>query len=175
MTCDPAAGPEDANRRLALGSAGATGSFDEDGERAMRLQHSGISAPSRCRAAHRRPSVSFANAFSCNDVNRSSSCGAASAAGQPAAFLFNARADRPLRSRAFLELLVRLAPDAPLFIMGRKASACAVRRCAGASTRTRPSPASANRATRPGARCRRRSSDGTVVWGTGNFRGAGAD
>ena len=62
-------------------------------------------------------SVRFANAFSCNDAESLRLLWQRyQPADAPAAFLFNARPDRPLRSRAFLSLLPQLAPEAALYV-----------------------------------------------------------
>jgi hypothetical protein len=92
----------------------------------------------------------------------------------PAAFLFNARADRPLRSRAFLSLLPLLAPDAALYVtQGSRVFQKWAQRAGFDPSRVHllplaPAPQQLDRIARDIA-------DGTVVWGTGNFRGAGAE
>lgn len=120
-------------------------------------------------------SVSFANAFSCNDVESFRQLWHRyQPSGRPAAFLFNARADRPLRSRAFLSLLPQLSPQATLHIT--QGSVALRRRAIEAGfgensvhllKRAPPEEQLADIA--------RHVPDGTVIWGTGNFRGAGAD
>lgn len=119
--------------------------------------------------------LSFANAFSCNDTesfrrlwhrHQPSS--------RPAVFLFNARADRPLRSRAFLSLLPQLAPGAALYIAQGSRALCrwAVK---GGFARDRvfllPRASAQQYVTRIAADV----VDGTVIWGAGNFRGTGAE
>ena len=120
-------------------------------------------------------SVRFANAFSCNDVESFQQLWHRyQPAGTPAAFLFNARADRPLRSRAFLSLLPRLAPDAALYVTQGSPVFRQWALDAGFD------PGRVNLLRRASAqqqlgRIARGVADGTVIWGTGNFRGAGAE
>lgn len=120
-------------------------------------------------------SVSFANAFSCNDVESFRQLWQRhQPPGQPTAFLFNARADRPLRSRAFLSLLPQLSPNAALYVTQGSA---ALRRWAtnAGFDRSRVHLLADAPAQDHLARIAVEVADGTVIWGTGNFRGAGAD
>jgi poly-gamma-glutamate synthase PgsB/CapB len=120
-------------------------------------------------------SISFANAFSCNDVESFRQLWQRyQPSDRPAAFLFNARADRPMRSRAFLSLLPQLSPNSSLHVTQGSG---ALRRWAVAAgfdeSRIRllkRAPANVQLAD-----VARHVADGTVIWGTGNFRGAGAD
>jgi poly-gamma-glutamate synthase PgsB/CapB len=120
-------------------------------------------------------SVRFANAFSCNDIESFQQLWHRyQPAGTPAAFLFNARPDRPLRSRAFLSLLPRLAPDAALYVTQGSPVFRQWALDAGFD------PGRVNLLRRASAqqqldRIARGVADGTVIWGTGNFRGAGAE
>jgi poly-gamma-glutamate synthase PgsB/CapB len=120
-------------------------------------------------------SVSFANAFSCNDVESFRKLWQRhQPSGSSAAFLFNARADRPLRSRAFLSLLPHLAPDAALYVMQGSRVFHRWAQSAGFD-RTRVHLLPRAPAQQQLDRIARDVADGTVIWGTGNFRGAGAD
>jgi gamma-polyglutamate synthase len=174
VTCDPAGDPEDANRRLALAVCERHGVVPADRKSAMRvaLQDIGTFALTALRIDGRM--ITFANAFSCNDVQSFELLWRRhQAAGRPVAFVLNVRSDRPLRTGAFLELLVRLAPNAPLFIVGEGAG---VRRQAIALGFA---PDRLHRLPRPIGEDTLRTlsaavEDGTVVWGVGNFRGAGA-
>lgn len=119
-------------------------------------------------------SIRFANAFSCNDVesfrqlwNRHQPPGA------PAAFLFNARADRPLRSRAFLRLLPVLSPAAALYLTQRSRTLLRWAIDAGFD-RGRVHLLADGPARDQLARIASDATEGTVIWGTGNFRGVGA-
>lgn len=120
-------------------------------------------------------SVSFANAFACNDVESFRELWHRhQPSDRPAAFLFNARADRPLRSRAFLSLLPQLAPKATLHmtqgssVLRRWAIAAGFEENKVRLLKSAPAKEQL-------ADVARYVADGTVIWGTGNFRGAGAD
>jgi hypothetical protein len=116
----------------------------------------------------------FANAFSCNDIESLERLWRRhQPAGQPAAFLLNPRADRPARTREILKLLVRLAPDARLLVIGRDPTLRRQAIAAGFS------PEHLYRLPRRITEDTLRLvaaaiEQGTVVWGVGNFRGAGA-
>jgi poly-gamma-glutamate synthase PgsB/CapB len=117
----------------------------------------------------------FANAFSCNDVESFRQLWRRhQPAGMPAAFLFNARADRPLRSRAFLSLLPLMAPGAALYVtQGSRAFRRWALKAGFDPGRIHLLPPAA--APQQLGRIAREVADGTVVWGTGNFLGAGAE
>ena len=120
-------------------------------------------------------SVRFANAFSCNDAESFRQLWRRH---QPhetaAAFLFNARPDRPLRSRAFLSLLPQLAPDAALYVtQGSHTFRKWALKAGFDGGRIHLLPRAS--AQRQFDRIANDVADGTVIWGTGNFRGAGAD
>jgi poly-gamma-glutamate synthase PgsB/CapB len=120
-------------------------------------------------------SVRFANAFSCNDVESFQQLWHRyQPAGAPAAFLFNARADRPLRSRAFLSLLPRLAPDSALYVtQGSRVFRQWALKAGFDPSRVHLLPRAS--AQQQFDRIARGVADGAVIWGTGNFRGAGAE
>jgi gamma-polyglutamate synthase len=174
VTCDPDANPEDANRQLAHELCRRYGVAAADGENAMRLasRDIGAFAITPLRTAGR--TISFANAFSCNDVESLERLWRSHrVVEQPVAFVLNPRPDRPVRTAALLNLLVRLAPDARLFVVGISRG---LRRQAVAAgflpgqVHLLP-PRNAEDILRTVAAA---IENDTVVWGVGNFRGAGA-
>ena len=119
--------------------------------------------------------IGFANAFSCNDVKSFERLWRHHQPAQAgAAFLFNPRADRPLRSLEFFKLFAHLAPQAPLFIM---AGNRVLRRQAVAAgfDRNRVHLLSTGSAGDMLQRVVADTAQGTVVWGCGNFKGRGAE
>ena len=119
--------PEDANRQLALEVCMRYGIARADAERAMRSASSDIGAFAITTLHVDGRTISFANAFSCNDVDCSSGCGAGTNQQRGLRLVLNPRADRPIRTAEFLKLLMRLAPNAPLFIIGADVLGCGVR------------------------------------------------
>jgi hypothetical protein len=174
VSCDGAADPHDANRRLALEVCRRHGVPAEAAERAMQLALPDAGAFAVIPLGVDGHGLSFANAFSCNDVQSFELLWRChQPAHRPAAFVLNARTDRPLRSTCFLELLLRLAPDAPLFLAGEPVGLRRQALAIGfAPQRLHRLPrrldASALRALAAHVE------DGAIVWGVGNFRGAGA-
>jgi poly-gamma-glutamate synthase PgsB/CapB len=175
VTCDPNADPEDANRRLAREVCRQHGVAAADCERAMRaaLKDVGAFAVTALRIDDR--SISFANAFSCNDVHSLERLWHRHhPAGRPATFLFNPRSDRPARTEAFLALMVRLAPDAPLFIIG--GDRALRQRALVAGFQPRQLHRLPRRICKESLHAVAAATDSdAVVWGVGNFRGAGAE
>jgi poly-gamma-glutamate synthase PgsB/CapB len=174
VTCGPDTDPEDANLRLALDVCRRYGVVPEDGEDAMRAASRDIGAFAVAALRVGDRTISFANAFSCNDVESLERLWRRhQPAGQPAAFLFNPRADRPVRTREFIELLARLAPDARLLLIGGDRTLRRQAIAAGFS------PELLHRLPRRITEDTLRLvaaaiEQDTVVWGVGNFRGAGA-
>jgi len=171
---DPDSDPEDANWRLALAVCRAYGVSTEDAERAMRLASRDIGQFTISRLLMDGRPIDFANAFSCNDVESFSRLWMRhQPPGRSAAFVLNPRADRPVRTVEFLKCLARLAPDAQLFISSRNP---ALRRRAVAHGFVPDRVHLVTpRMTENGVRSMiSRVRDGAVVWGVGNYRGAGA-
>jgi poly-gamma-glutamate synthase PgsB/CapB len=167
--------PEAANLMLARAICRRYRIDDKVADAAMRDAQRDIGAFSLQSVTLAGRSVRFANAFSCNDIESFRLLWQRhQPAGIPAAFLFNARADRPLRSRAFLSLLPLLAPDAALYVtQGSRVFQKWAQKAGFDPSRVHllplaPAPQQLDRIARDVA-------DGTVVWGTGNFRGAGAE
>ena len=116
--------------------------------------------------------VRFANAFACNDVTSLALLWrAAEGSGKPVVLL-NARRDRPLRTRRFLEFLAAREP-APIVFVAGDPLALLLARHAGfkrqAVRRLRSRTAAAALAELAAA-----ASAGAVIWGVGNYRGIGA-
>ena len=166
--------PEDANRMLALDVCRRYGVADEIAIPAMQHAQRDIGEFTVKPLSIEGRSVRFANAFSCNDVQSFELLWRRhQPAERPSAFLFNARSDRPLRSREFLNALARLSPGALLFLTpGGGMLRGRARRAGFAPARIHLLPGTgADAQLRAVAR---EVADGTVVWGTGNFKGAGA-
>jgi gamma-polyglutamate synthase len=116
--------------------------------------------------------VRFANAFACNDVaSLALLWGAVYSSGKPVVLL-NARRDRPLRTRRFLEFLAAREP-APIVFVAGDPLALLLARSAGfkhdAVRRLRGRTAATALAELAAA-----ASAGAVIWGVGNYRGIGA-
>jgi len=115
--------------------------------------------------------VRFANAFSCNDVASLALLWQTARGADAAAVLLNARPDRPLRTRRFIEFVAAQRPTPTLFIAGDPFAVFLARRkgLAGMVRRLRartPSAALAEVAAATPA--------GGVIWGVGNYQGLGA-
>lgn len=167
--------PEHANITLARAICRQHGVDDAAAMAAMRNVQRDIGAFSLQPLHIGGRSISFANAFSCNDVEsfRRMWC-YHQPASRRAAFLFNARADRPLRSRLFFNLLAQLSPKAPLFITQGSGAMQRWAVAAGfAAEHIHILPRGSAQLQLD--RMARDLADGTVVWGTGNFQGAGAE
>jgi poly-gamma-glutamate synthase PgsB/CapB len=167
--------PEAANVLLARAVCRAYGIDDTVAEAAMQQARKDVGAFTLQVVTIGGRSVRFANAFSCNDIESFRLLWQRyQPAGIPAAFLFNARGDRPLRSRAFLSLLPSLAPDAPLFVtQGSRAFRQLALKAGFDPNRVHFLPTAS--AQHQIDRIASDVDNGTVVWGTGNFRGAGAE
>jgi poly-gamma-glutamate synthase PgsB/CapB len=116
--------------------------------------------------------VRFANAFACNDVaSLALLWSSVHGVGRPVVLL-NARHDRPLRTRRFLEFLVAQTPAPMLFVAGDPLAFLLARRAGfkrGAVHRLRSRTAGAMLAELAAS-----AAAGAVIWGVGNYRGIGA-
>lgn len=167
--------PETANLALARAICRHYGIDQDAADAAMRATQKDIGAFSLQPLTIGGRSVWFANAFSCNDVESFRQLWHRhQPPDRPAAFLFNARADRPLRSRAFLSLLPQLSPEATLHVTqgGGALRGWAI---AAGFDESRIRLLKRAPAKEQLADVAHHVADGTVIWGTGNFRGAGAD
>jgi gamma-polyglutamate synthase len=114
--------------------------------------------------------VRFANAFACNDVDSFAILWDELKAPPPAVVLLNARPDRPVRSRRFVEFVAAQRPAPVLFVTGDPYALHFARRAtAGAAHRLKGRTPGAALAELAAAA----PSDG-VIWGVGNFHGFGA-
>ncbi len=119
--------------------------------------------------------VRFANAFACNDAHSLDLLWreAYGAMPVPAVVLLNARKDRRLRTRQFLEFLARRDPPVTLFLGGDPGAKRLATRAGfdGREVRiVRAAPAaSVLRALAAEAEAN------TIIWGTGNYQGLGAE
>ncbi|MFO1185809.1 MAG: poly-gamma-glutamate synthase PgsB [Bauldia sp.] len=116
-------------------------------------------------------SLRFANAFACNDVDSFAQAWNAHRE-SPAVVLFNARHDRPLRTRHFLDYFAAQRPVPLVFVAGDRSAAAWAQRRAGGKTVRRlrartPSAALAEVAAAAPA--------GATIWGVGNYHGLGAE
>jgi gamma-polyglutamate synthase len=116
--------------------------------------------------------VRFANAFACNDVASLALLWRAVEGSSKPVVLLNARRDRPLRTRRFLEFLAAREPAPIVFVAGDPLALLLARRAGckrQALRRLRSRTAAAALAELAAA-----ASAGAVIWGVGNYRGIGA-
>jgi poly-gamma-glutamate synthase PgsB/CapB len=116
--------------------------------------------------------VRFANAFACNDVDSLSRLWPMVASASAPVVLLNARRDRPLRTRRFVEFLAAQAPAPLLFIAGDPLAMRLARRAGFAPDavrrlRGRTPEAALSELAAP-------TPSGGVIWGVGNHQGFGA-
>jgi gamma-polyglutamate synthase len=117
--------------------------------------------------------VRFANAFACNDIASLARLWPTVAAGAGApVVLLNARRDRPLRTRRFVEFLVAQAPVPLLFVVGDPRALRLARRAGFAPGTVRRLRARAPRQAL--AELAASAMPGGLIWGVGNYRGFGA-
>jgi hypothetical protein len=114
--------------------------------------------------------VRFANAFACNDVESFAILWDEMRAPPPPVVLLNARSDRPIRSRRFLEFLAARRPAPVLFVTGDAYALHFARRVASGVRRLRSRTGGAALAELAAA-----APAGGVIWGVGNFHGFGAE
>lgn len=115
--------------------------------------------------------VRFANAFACNDVDSFLRLWRAEGASAEAVILFNGRADRPLRSRAFLTAFAGLGPGVRVVLAGAVPPAAV--RAAGLD-RSRLGRLRAREPAAVMAELAQLAGPAGEVWGTGNHAGLGA-
>jgi len=117
--------------------------------------------------------VRFANAFACNDIDSLARLWPTVDAGAGApVVLLNARRDRPLRTRRFVEFLAAQAPLPLLFVVGDPHALRLARRAGFA-----PAAVKRLRARAPIkalAELAGAATAGGLIWGVGNYRGFGA-
>jgi len=115
--------------------------------------------------------VRFANAFACNDVDSFAILWDEVKAPPPAVVLLNARPDRPIRSRRFLEFLAARQPAPVLFVTGDAYALNFARRVASHLVRRLHSRSAGAALVELAAA----APAGGVIWGVGNFHGFGAE
>jgi poly-gamma-glutamate synthase PgsB/CapB len=116
--------------------------------------------------------VRFANAFSCNDVDSLKLLWRTVTTRDRPVVLLNARRDRPLRTKRFLEFLAAQVPMPLLFVVGDPLAARLARR-AGFG----PDAVRQLRSRLPDIALRELAAStpsGGVIWGVGNYHGFGA-
>lgn len=116
--------------------------------------------------------VNFANAFACNDVASLAQAWAGRRDDAPAVVLLNARRDRPLRTRHFLDFLAGQKPAPLVFVAGDPAAVRYARRRGGAG---RIRPLKARTPTGALAEVAAAAAPGATIWGVGNYHGLGAE
>ncbi|MCP8936915.1 poly-gamma-glutamate synthase PgsB [Alsobacter sp. SYSU M60028] len=163
--------PDAANRRLALAVCARHGVSEETALAGM-----ADATPDPGHFTEREVSVGgktvrFANAFACNDVESLDLLWRERAGEGRPVVLLNARADRPVRTRHFLDFLARQTPEPIVLLAGDGLAAALARRAGfgpGALRRLRTRRASEALAEAVAA-----ASPGGVVWGVGNYHGLG--
>lgn len=116
----------------------------------------------------------FANAFACNDaVSLSVLWERHPAPEAPVVVLLNHRQDRPLRSLQFLDWLASLPRKPPLLLLGSTAWLRRAARRRGLACEALPAPWRVSGEALL-SQLARRVPDGSLVWGIGNYHGAGA-
>jgi gamma-polyglutamate synthase len=116
--------------------------------------------------------VRFANAFACNDVASLALLWPAVTGTDQPVVLLNARRDRPLRTRHFLQFLAAQVPAPVLFVVGDALAERLARRAGflpGAVRRLKARTPAAALAELAAA-----APSGGVIWGVGNYQGFGA-
>ena len=116
--------------------------------------------------------VRFVNAFACNDVESFAMHWRSLSGVVPSVILFNARPDRPLRSKQFLAFLSAQQPAPRLFLTGDALAPRLARRAGFA-----PDMVRSLRSRSPAAALKELGGElasGSMLWGVGNFHGMGA-
>jgi poly-gamma-glutamate synthase PgsB/CapB len=168
--------PFSADRALALAVCEAHGVPAAVAARAMGATHADPGSFLARALTIGGKSVRFANAFACNDVESLAllwrMIAHTAEASDPPVVLLNARRDRPLRTKCFLEFLAAQAPAALLFVAGDPLAVRLARRSGftpGAVRRLRARTGAAALAELAGP-----APAGGMIWGIGNHQGLGA-
>lgn len=115
--------------------------------------------------------VSFAAAFACNDPESFTQLWEEHRPPEGTVVLFNGRADRPLRTEAFLNLFAQFDPGIRVYLTGAIPPGAARKAGIPAGRVTRLRARSAARALEELATA---AGESRTVWGVGNFAGIGA-
>jgi poly-gamma-glutamate synthase PgsB/CapB len=113
--------------------------------------------------------VRFANAFACNDVDSFAIAWREVRAPGRAVVLLNARRDRPVRSRRFVEFVAAQTPTPVLFITGDAYALHFARRTASGIVRRLKNRTAGGALAELAAA----APAGGVIWGVGNYHGFG--
>ena len=165
-------GPGDANREVALAVAALHGIGRNEARSAMEFAKHDPGHFSERVLTIAGKTIRFANAFACNDVGSLAQLWSERTASNRRVVILNARSDRPMRTKHFLDFLSRQRPAPYLFIAG-DSLACALARKAGfdkASIRWLPSTGREALTDVADA-----AETGDTVWCIGNYNGFGAD
>ena len=164
--------PLDANRALALAVCAVHGVPPDIAGPAMDRADADPGAYREYDLEIGGKTVRFANAFSCNDVDSLARLWANTQHAAPPIVILNARRDRPLRTKHFIDFLAAQRPVPVLFVVGDRLALFLARRAgfmAGAArwlhART-PGAALAELAAE--------APDRGIIWGVGNYQGFGA-
>ena len=117
-------------------------------------------------------SVHFANAFACNDVSSLALLWPQRGDADVPVVLLNARPDRPLRTKRFLEFLAAKYPMPVVFVVGDPLAMRLARRAGFHSQTLRPLRAREVDAAM--AELAAATPAGGTIWGIGNYQGFGA-
>jgi hypothetical protein len=167
--------PEMDNWRLATEVCGYHGISAETAQAAMRTASRDLGSFAIATISLNGRSLEFANAFACNDPRSFELLWARhQPANRGASFLLNPRLDRPVRTVEFLKLLARLRPDALLFI-GSRHPMLRSRAIASGFEPQRIRMLSPRMTARTLARLAAEIPQGAILWGAGNYRGAGSE
>lgn len=163
---------DEANRALALAACAAHGVQNEIAARAIDCMTGDPGQFFVKRLVVNGRAVRFANAFACNDVASFELLWKASPMGEASVVLFNARGDRPLRTRKFFEFLAALHPAPRVLVAGDRSALRLARRAGFASDAVRRLRAGAADAAL--AEAADFAGESRAIWGVGNFQGIGA-
>ncbi len=117
-------------------------------------------------------SVRFANAFACNDVDSLARLWATRRHDAAPVVILNARRDRPLRTKHFIDFFAAQKPAPVLYVVGDRLALSLARRAgfvAGAVRWLRVRTPKVALAELAG-----QAKDGGMIWGVGNYQGFGA-
>lgn len=164
--------PQAANRALALAVCAAHGVPAELAGPAIAKAAADPAAAFEQPVTLAGKPVRFFNAFSCNDVDSLALLWRGVAQPHTPVVLLNARRDRPLRTRHFVEFLAAVTPRPVLFVTGdplalRLARRAGFRREDVQRLRGRTPAAALAELAGPAA-------PGGLIWGVGNYQGLGA-
>lgn len=163
-------GPLESNRALALAVCAAHGVPAAVAEPAMDAAADDPGGFFTYALAVDGKALHFANAFSCNDVGSLGRLWPTVNNHGRAVVLLNARRDRPLRTKRFVEFLAAQTPVPLLVVVGDPLALRLARRAGFLAVRRLQARAPVSALTELAAL----APAGGVIWGVGNYRGFGA-